>query len=166
MTFLKSCQLMRDSLLAANFKITGNEEHVMFAGQPPKLKKAVSKVKLSLRFMNLKKKKAKNSKGLDDADPKGSAVQSLVSESPTKVSTPELSSKKEKQRQKEFCNSTIDLYKEVAKCFQSYKDLMQSEGLELEHKYKKHLDAMQREMTMANKILIGQSLSFLLGTGP
>ena len=150
--------------MAANFKITGNEENVMFVDQPPKLKKAVSKVKLSLRFM--KKKKSKISKGLDDSEPKVSAAQSHVSESPAKASIPEVSSKKEKQRQKEFCNSTIDLYKEVRKCFQSYKDLMQSEGLELEHKYKKHLDAMQREMTMANKILIGQSLSFLLGTGP
>lgn len=120
----------------------------MFTDQTSKLKKVVTKVKHSLKFT--KKKSTGNSKNGEDGDPQFSAAQSLLKESPAKSG-----SRKEKQRRKDFCNNSILLFNELARCFHSYKKLMRYEDLQLETKYNEHLGVLQKEMTMANKILIG-----------
>ena len=120
----------------------------MFTDQTSKLKKVVTKVKHSLKFT--KKKSTGNSKNGEDGDPQFSAAQSHFKESPAKSG-----SRKEKQRRKDFCNNSILLFNELARCFHSYKKLMRYEDLQLETKYNEHLGAFKKEMTMANKILIG-----------
>ena len=150
-SFLKCCQLMRISLTAANFKIIGAGEHVMFDDLPYKLKRGISKLSL---------KKKKSSKKIEHIDPLLAQL-SAKSASLKKGNTADQPlSKKQMQRQKELGNAAINLYTEVIQCYQNYKTMMQTaqswEGAKLEPRYGDSMDTMQEEIMMATMILTGQ----------
>ena len=151
---------MRESLIAAQFKITGAGELPLFEDVTPnkKFKKGVSKLTSVLR---LKKKKSSKKNGNSDfltaqvsegSSLKQFGTESTLSEQPL--------SKKQIQRQKELGNAAINLYTEVIQCYQNYKTMMQTaqswEGAKLEPRYGDSMDTMQEEIMMATMILTGQ----------
>ncbi|KAL5252657.1 hypothetical protein ACHWQZ_G015441 [Mnemiopsis leidyi] len=148
-SFLKCCQLMRASLLAAQFKIVGAGENVMFDDLPFKPKRG---------FTTLTLKKKKSSKKLEDIDPLLAQLPKSASLKKSHTADQPLS-KKQMQRQKELGNASISLYTEVVQCYQNYKTMMQTaqswQGSQLEASYGDCMDTMQDEVMMGNMILTG-----------
>ena len=140
---------MRASLLAAQFKIVGAGEHVMFDDLPFKPKRSISTLSL---------KRKKSSKKLDDIDPLLAQLPKSASLKKSHTADQPLS-KKQMQRQKELGNASISLYTEVIQSYQNYKTMMQTaqswQGSKLEARYGESMDSMQDEVMMANMILTG-----------